>query len=418
MPPDTALGGQLDYFELSETDLDLLKRLRPLLEKHADSLVAAFYRHLLSFDATRRLLADPGVKERLLHKQRTYLLSLAGPEIDDAYVEGRRRIGEVHERIGLEPRWYLGAYALYSSLLTPLVCEEMDRDPEGAERTLAALQKLLLFDAQIAMETYIERREHDLEYLNRELSRTGNRLARDYEVQAAELRRTRERASAAERLASLGTLVAGLAHEIGTPMGVIQGHAKLLESSVQGEKAQWRLHTIREQVDRISRIIQGLLNIARPGRGTRAPVALDALLDTTLSFLSEKFMARGVEVVRSYEEAAPVLGDPERLQQLFLNLFLNAADAMPGGGKLRVGLRPTSGGEVEVCVADTGAGIAAGDLPHIFDPFFTSKPAGEGSGLGLAVAQGIVSDHGGAVEVASEPGQGTQFRIVLPARVP
>ncbi|HET6304410.1 MAG TPA: protoglobin domain-containing protein, partial [Myxococcota bacterium] len=220
MPPDTALGRQLDYFELSDTDLDLLKRLRPLLEKHADSLVAAFYRHLLSFDATRRLLADPGVKERLLHKQRTYLLSLAGPEIDDAYVEGRRRIGEVHERIGLEPRWYLGAYALYSSLLTPLVCEEMDRDPEGAERTLAALQKLLLFDAQIAMETYIERREHDLEYLNRELSRTGNRLARDYEVQAAELRRTRERASAAERLASLGTLVAGLAHEIGTPMGV------------------------------------------------------------------------------------------------------------------------------------------------------------------------------------------------------
>jgi signal transduction histidine kinase len=294
----------------------------------------------------------------------------------------------------------------------------MARDPEGAERTLAALQKLLLFDAQIAMETYIERRERDLEYLNRELSRTGNRLARDYEMQGAELRRTRERASAAERLASLGTLVAGLAHEIGTPMGVIQGHAKLLESSVQGEKAQWRLHTIREQVDRISRIIQGLLNIARPGRGTRAPVALDALLDTTLSFLSEKFKVRGVEVVRSYEEAAPVLGDPERLQQLFLNLFLNAADAMPGGGKLRVGLRPTSGGELEVCVADTGAGIAAGDLPHIFDPFFTSKPAGEGSGLGLAVAQGIVSDHGGTVEAASEPGQGTQFRIVLPADVP
>ena len=418
MPPDTALGRQLDYFELSESDLDLLKRLRPLLEKHADALVAAFYRHLLSFDTTRRLLADPAVKDRLLHKQRAYLLSLAGPEIDEAYVAGRRRIGEVHERIGLEPRWYLGAYALYSSLLTPLVCEEMARDPEGAECTLAALHKLLLFDAQIAMETYIERRERDLEYLNRELSRTGSRLARDYEAQTAELRRTRERASAAERLASLGTIVAGLAHEIGTPMGVIQGHAKLLESSVQGEKAQWRLHTIREQVDRISRIIQGLLNIARPGRKTRAPVALDALLDGTLAFLSEKFEARGVEVMRSYQEAAPALGDPERLQQLFLNLFLNAADAMPGGGKLRVGLRPASVGEVEVCVADTGAGIAAGDLPHIFDPFFTSKPAGEGSGLGLAVAQGIVADHGGIIELASEMGRGTQFRIVLPAKIP
>jgi signal transduction histidine kinase len=418
MAPDTALGRQLDYFELSEVDLDLLRRLRPLLEKHADALVAAFYRHLLSFEATRRLLADPAVKERLLHKQRAYLLSLAGPEIDDAYVEGRRRIGEAHERIGLEPRWYLGAYALYSSLLTPLVCEEMARDPEGAERTLAALHKLLLFDAQIAMETYIERRERDLEYLNRELSSTGHRLARDYEAQSAELRRARERASAAERLASLGTLVAGLAHEIGTPMGVIQGHAKLLESAVQGEKAQWRLHTIREQVDRISRIIQGLLNIARPGRGTRAPVALDVLLDATLAFLSEKFRVRGVEVVRSYEPAESVPGDPERLQQLFLNLFLNAADAMPGGGELRVGLRGVSRGELEVLVADTGAGIAAEDLPHIFDPFFTSKPAGEGSGLGLAVAQGIVADHGGTIEVSSEPGRGTEFRIHLPTLVP
>ncbi len=418
MDPDSALHRQLDYFDLSERDIDLLKRLRPLLEKQADALVAAFYRHLLSFDTTRRLLADPAVKDRLLHKQRAYLLSLAGPEIDEAYVAGRRRIGEVHERIGLEPSWYLGAYALYSSLLAPLVCEEMARDPECAERTLAALHKLLLFDAQIAMETYIERRERDLEYLNRELSRTGHNLARDYEAQGAELRRTRDRASAAERLASLGTIVAGLAHEIGTPMGVIQGHAKLLESSVQGEKAQWRLHTIREQVDRISRIIQGLLNIARPGRKTRAPVALDVLLDATLGFLSEKLEARGVEVVRSYEEAAPVLGDPERLQQLFLNLFLNAADAMPQGGELRVGLRPASAGEVEVCVADTGAGIAAGDLPNIFDPFFTSKPAGEGSGLGLAVAQGIVADHGGTIDVASEVGRGTQFRIVLPAKVP
>ena len=418
MPVDRALGEQLDYFELSEADLELLKRLRPLLEKHADALVGAFYRHILSFDATRRLLSDPKVKERLLHKQRAYLLSLAGPEIDDAYVAARRRIGEVHERIGLEPRWYLGAYALYSSLLTPLVCEDMGHDVERAERTLGALHKLLLFDAQIAMEAYIERRERDLEYLNRELARTGNRLARDYEVQAADLRRARERASAAERLASLGTLIAGLAHEVGTPMSVIQGHAKLLESSVQGEKAQWRLQTIGEQVGRISRIIQSLLNIARPARRAHAPVALDGLLDTTLSFLSEKFKARGVEVERSYEPAPSVLGDPERLQQLFLNLFLNATDAMPSGGRLRVRLGPAPGGEVEVRVADTGTGIAETDLERIFDPFFTNKPAGEGSGLGLAVVRGIVSDHAGTIDVASEPGKGTEFRIVLPAHTP
>jgi signal transduction histidine kinase len=415
MAVDRALGEQLDYFDLSAGDVALLGRLRPLLEKHADALVGAFYRHLLSFEPTRRLLVDPKVKERLLHKQRAYLLSLAGPEIDDAYLAGRRRIGEVHEQIGLEPRWYLGAYAFYSSLLTPVVCEDLAHDPDRAERTLAALQKLLLFDAQIAMGAYIERRERDLEYLNRELARTGSRLARDYEVQAADLRRARERASAAERLASLGTLVAGLAHEIGTPMSVIQGHAKLLESSVQGEKAHWRLQTIGEQVGRISRIMQSLLNMARPAQRPHAPVALDGLLDTTLSFLSEKFKTHGVEVVRSYEPAPHVMGDPERLQQLFLNLFLNATDAMPSGGQLRVRLGPTPGGELEVRVADAGTGIPEADLERIFDPFFTSKPAGEGSGLGLAVARGIVTDHGGTIEVASQPGKGTEFRIVLPA---
>jgi signal transduction histidine kinase len=201
-------------------------------------------------------------------------------------------------------------------------------------------------------------------------------------------------------------------------MGVIQGHAKLLESSVQGEKAQWRLQTIGEQVGRISRIIQSLLNIARPAHRAHAPVALAPLLDTTLSFLSEKFRERGVEVVRSYASAPSLFGDAERLQQLFLNLFLNAADAMPSGGQLRVRLGPAPNGEVEVRVGDTGTGIPEADLERVFDPFFTSKPAGEGSGLGLAVVRGIVTDHGGTIEVTSQTGKGTEFRIVLPAHAP
>ncbi len=136
------LSEQLEYFDYTEADRQALAELRPLLEKHADGLVSAFYRHLLSFGPTRLLLADPQVKDRLLVKQRAYLLSLAGPVIDDDYLRNRRRIGEVHEQIGLEPRWYLGAYSLYLTLLLPLITDEVADDMARVERAVAAFQKL------------------------------------------------------------------------------------------------------------------------------------------------------------------------------------------------------------------------------------------------------------------------------------
>ena len=179
-------------------------------------------------------------------------MGLARPGFDAAYVADRRRIGEVHERVGLEPRWYLGAYALYFSLLTPLVCDEYHAEPELGARTLIALQKVLTFDAQLAMETYIERSQRELEFLNQELARQGRELGREQREQSAELRDVRARAQVAEELASIATLSAGLAHEIGTPMGVIQGHAKMLESVVTDDDARWRLRTIQEQIARIS----------------------------------------------------------------------------------------------------------------------------------------------------------------------
>jgi signal transduction histidine kinase len=406
---------RLAYLGLQVEDCDYLARLHPILEEHAEELVAAFYRNLLSFEPTRELLRDPQVKDRLLVKQREYLLSLAGPSLDEAFVAQRRQIGEVHERIGLEPRWYLGAYAVYLSLLIPVIHDAYADDPECAMRSIVALQKLLFFDVQLAMEAYIEHHESELAYQTRELEAVGLSLAHDFEKQRAELRDTMSRARAAEELASIGTLVAGLAHEVGTPMGVIQGHAKLLEREVLSENGRWRLRTIQEQIGRIARIIQTLLNMARPERQKPAPVALDPLLATTLSFLSERLEQRGIAVICNFESVPSIDGSTERLQQLFLNLFLNASDAMPDGGELHVALRALATGEVEVRVRDTGRGIDAAILPHIFEPFFTTKDAGHGNGLGLMVAKGIVSDHGGTIEVSSTPGQGAEFRIVFPA---
>jgi signal transduction histidine kinase len=405
-----------EFFQYGSEERAHLRKLGPTLEKHADAFVAAFYRHLLSFPETQALLRDPEVTERLLAKQHAYLVSLAGPEIDAAYVAARRRIGEVHARIGLEPRWYLGAYALYASLLMPMVLSaDLDPGGDGAEgrRAAIALGRLLLLDSSLAIDAYMEGHERDLEYLNRELAASGRRLAKDLERTDTALRHTAERARAAERLASIGTLVAGLAHEIGTPMGVIQGHAKLLEGAVTGDNARWRLRTIQDQIGRISRIIQSLLNMARPGRPRRVLIDVAVLLDNTLAFLTEKLARREIAVTRDYAPVPPVPGDPERLQQVFLNLLLNAADAMPKGGELRLALG-LHGTEVEVHVADTGHGIPAGDLERIFEPFYTTKAAGEGSGLGLSVVQGIVAEHHGAIEVLRSDDTGTEFRLLFP----
>jgi signal transduction histidine kinase len=405
----------LAFYELSDTEIARLAELRPMLEKRADSLVAAFYRHLLGFPETRKLLRDPRVTERLLGEQKRYLLSLASPTIDDAYLEQRRQIGVAHERIGLAPTWYLGAYSLYEALLVPILLEEYSSNLERARGLLMTLRRRLHLDAALALETYVDRRERDLEYLNQQLAEASRKLARDLESTGVELRSSRARAQAAERLASIGTLVAGLAHEIGTPMGVIQGHAKLLENAVQDESGRWRLRTIQAQISRIARIMESLLNMARPSaRRTRVLVALPAVLDNTLAFLTERLTRRRVEVVRDYAETPSIRADPEALQQIFLNLVMNAIDAMPSGGELRVSIAPIEAG-AEVRIADNGSGMPPEARERIFDPFFTTKEAGQGHGLGLAVAQGIAHDHGGEITlVRSGPG-GTEFRVTLAA---
>jgi signal transduction histidine kinase len=197
-------------------------------------------------------------------------------------------------------------------------------------------------------------------------------------------------------------------------MNVIQGHTELLESAVSEQKARDRLRIIREQVDRISNIIRTLLNVSRPRQPHRIPLKLDEVLDTTLSFVQEKLRRRGIALDRRFEEVPEIRADADKLQQLFLNLFLNAADSMPEGGELIVTLRNRGPSSIEVRIRDTGNGMPPHKVERIFDPFYTTKPAGEGHGLGLVVAKGIVADHDGEIEVTSTLGEGTEFRIELP----
>jgi signal transduction histidine kinase len=409
---------RLAFMELGEEDAENLRRLKPVLEKHADGFVAAFYRHLLSFEETHRLLANAEVKNRLLVAQREYLLSLADPVLDDAYFSQRIAIGATHMRVGLEPRWYLGAYSLYQRLLVPVIWEHYRSNSALAERIVISLHKRLMLDAQLAMESYIERREGRLAFLNSELAAASRELERRYELEHERLRETSARARAAEELASIATIIAGLAHEIGTPMSVIQGHAELLESSVSDERGRHRLRTIREQIERISEIMKTLLNMARPHEKEHVPVELTSIVRETLAFLSEKLRVHGIAIALDLPQHAKLRGNHDKLQQLFINLVMNAIDAMPDGGMLSISVARSGVEELEVRVADNGHGMSPEVAERVFEPFFTTKPAGRGSGLGLIVAKGIVSDHGGTISVTSAPGQGTEFKLVFPSGDP
>jgi signal transduction histidine kinase len=318
---------RLAFLELGEEDVANLRHLAPLLEKHADSFVAAFYRHLLSFDFTRALLADPDVKDRLLVKQREYLLSLASPNFDDAYFRGRIAIGETHVRVGLEPRWYLGAYSLYQRLLVPVIFEHFRTSPALMERVVVSLQKRLTLDAQLAMESYIERREARLGFLNRELAQSARDLERRYDVEHERLRETDARARAAEELASGGTIVAGLAHEIGTPMGVIQGHAKLLRV-VGLRRSRQAPAADHPRADRPSRTSSDAVNgrgrASAGGPWTSSPCCARRSVGRTA--------ARAWCASRSSCRRACRCAAADKLRQLFINLVMNAIDAMLEGG--------------------------------------------------------------------------------------
>ncbi len=200
-------------------------------------------------------------------------------------------------------------------------------------------------------------------------------------------------------------------------MGVIQGHAKLLESEIDSDDGRWRLRTIQEHVSRISKIMQTLVNMARPRESKRVPVPLSSVLDTTLGFVEDRLAKRGIELEQETADAGTVMADPERLQQLLLNLLLNAEDAMPKGGSIRVRVGRKDG-LARIEIEDTGTGIAPEHVDRVFEPFFTTKGAGDGSGLGLALCRGIAEDHGGRIDVRSVQGEGTTFVVVLPEATP
>jgi signal transduction histidine kinase len=256
-----------------------------------------------------------------------------------------------------------------------------------------------------------------------DLKRAREQLIREGQIKLELERSLRQ----SEKLATIGQLASGLAHEIGTPLNIIAGRADLTMRKLgENEEAQKNLNIIVQQTERITKIIQQLLGFVRKKKPEQRPLNLGALLESALDFLDQQIQRQKVKVVKDLTDNLPaVTGDPDQLQQVFLNLVLNAIQSMPKGGELRLnaipqwiskeGLEEGQRQYVEIRVEDTGTGMGKGVIENIFNPFFTTKEKEKGTGLGLTVSQGIIQDHDGWIEAESEVGKGSVFKVYLPA---
>ena len=227
--------------------------------------------------------------------------------------------------------------------------------------------------------------------------------------------RLEEQLQLSDKMASIGLLAAGVAHEVNTPLtGISSFTQMLLEGMEPGDPRTEVLEKIEHQTFRAAKIVNGLLNLSRPGRSDAGPVDVNAVINDVLALLEHQFETANIQLRRELSSTpAVVLGVEFKLQQVFLNLFLNARDAMSTGGRLSIASRVDDACAV-IDVADTGSGIASEDLPRIYDPFFTTKGVGQGTGLGLSIAYGVIQEHSGSIECKSEPDTGTRFTVNLP----
>jgi two-component system, NtrC family, sensor kinase len=234
-----------------------------------------------------------------------------------------------------------------------------------------------------------------------------------------ELEHRHEMLVKSHKLRAVGTLTAGIAHELNNPINNITLTSAMLEEdykTLSDEERMDMIHDLTTQAERASRIVRNLLDFARESEMESELVDVSRLLQETLQLASNEFKLKKVKVdFHAPDNLPPIYGDKQNLSQIFLNLALNALDAMPGGGLLRIRIEKSpEPGFISVELRDNGNGIPEHILPNIFDPFFTTKRRGKGTGLGLSVSLGIVKKHGGDIRVQSQPGQGTTFTVLLP----
>jgi PAS domain S-box-containing protein len=277
-----------------------------------------------------------------------------------------------------------------------------------------------IFNAEVDLICQDDTTRHALVSASLDRGRTARQDTIQYLVKDIEQRRLMElQIAQADKLASLGQLSAGVAHEINNPMGIILGYTQLLlrEESPDSEKYS-DLKIIEKHVKNCKAIVEDLLSFSRTSQTEEKTHKIHEIIDEVLNFVKQHAEVEHLDIVRRYDEQVPmILLDEKKIKQVFINLIMNASHAIGKTGTIEIRTHYDPSNEsIQVQVSDSGYGISKADMKRIFDPFFTTKPTGEGTGLGLSVSYGIIKNHGGEITVASEPGQGSTFTVVLPVK--
>lgn len=278
-----------------------------------------------------------------------------------------------------------------------------------------------IFNTEVDLICQNDTTRHALVSASLDRGRTETEGTIHYLVKDIEQRRLMElQICQADKLASLGQLSAGVAHEINNPMGIILGYTQLMlrEEAPDSEKHN-DLKIIEKHVKNCKAIVEDLLSFSRSSKTEEKYHKIHVIIDEVLNFVKQHAEVENLEIIRRYDEQVPViLLDEKKIKQVFINLIMNARHAVGGNGTIEI--RTTydqPNASIQVQVSDSGYGISKTDMQRIFDPFFTTKPTGEGTGLGLSVSYGIIKDHGGEITVESEPGKGSSFTVILPVKI-
>jgi len=355
-----------------------------------------------------------------------------GPEVADQISENGEDLIEV--RTFLE-----AANGFVGSLTVGFTLEPIEQQVREVARRAALAALLLMLGNSIMTALYVETLIRPILNLNQTMQQAGrgnltvraparrgdevaelsdvfNRMMDELEASREREEVQRSQLAHTEKMAAVGTLAAGVAHEVNNPLaGVLASIENLRNHPDDQEMRERYLELIADGLNRIERTVANLLNFARPREIRLEPTSINHNLHHVVELVGYQLRAAGVEVKLDLDAAdAIVLADHFQMEQLFLNLVLNALDAMPEGGTLFLRTR-VRGGRVIAEVRDTGAGIPTEIRDRVFDPFFTTREVGEGTGLGLAVSGGIVAAHGGKIELETKVGRGSTFRVILPA---
>lgn len=278
------------------------------------------------------------------------------------------------------------------------------------------LQRITLAAVQVTEGEYGT--EVDLRKSNDEiglLADSFNEMSRKMADDIKQLQELNEQLTRTEKLAAMGTLAAGVAHEVNNPLASISSLIQMMQSKANlDEKTAENLKLIQTQIQRITQVTKDMMDFARVRPAAKSAVDINDLIEKSLRLASFDKSFQKLRINKNLAERLPkVFADGDQLQQVFLNLFLNARDALPEGGELEIETSAALS-EVRIAISDNGVGIKPDDAQKVFDPFFTTKPAGKGTGLGLAVCYGIITAHHGKIEVAANNTKGTTFHIELP----